>query len=203
MAAPNSHNPAQEDRGGSRLFGLPALPVPSRLGPAGRKGQRLQKRDGVQRAGDHQLGMLPTGGRSSWHQGFRPGYARLCPVLELQDRGGGVHHHPPVQVCGRRPCVASSPHGLVGPVLRHAGLAVRGGKIGGRHGRNPGEHRARPSQVACPAPGRRRSDLGPQTRPRLLQMVGQMAEHGRGDAIRHQVVRPGSRCPYGTACMVP
>ena len=66
-----------------------------------------------------------------------------------------------------------------------------------------GDHRARPSQVACPAPGRRRSDLGPQTRPRLLQMVGQMAEHGRGDAIRHQVVRHGSRCPYGTACMVP
>ena len=56
--------------------------------------------------------------------GFLTCYAGLCPVLELQDRGGGVHHPASLQVCGRGPCVASSPHGLIGPVVRHAGLAV-------------------------------------------------------------------------------
>ena len=48
--------------GGSCIFGLSALSVPGRLGQAGRKGQRLQTRSGVQRIGHHQLGMLPAGG---------------------------------------------------------------------------------------------------------------------------------------------
>ena len=42
------------------------------LSPSGlvQLGQKLHKRSGVQRVGHHQLGMLPTGGRSSWHQGY-------------------------------------------------------------------------------------------------------------------------------------
>ena len=70
------------------------------------------------------------------------------------------------------------------------------------HGRDLGGHSVRPRQVACATQRLGRSVLGPQTRPQLLQMVGEVAEHGRGDAVRHQVVRPRGRRPYYPACMV-
>ena len=70
------------------------------------------------------------------------------------------------------------------------------------HGRDLGGHSVHARQVACATQRRRLSVLGPQTRPHLLQMVVQVAKHGCGDAVRHQVVRPRGRRPYYPACMV-
>ena len=120
----------------------------------------------------------------------------------IPKQGTRVHHPTALPVRGRGPCVASSPHGLLGPVVRHAGVAIGRGGPRSMHGRELGGHSVRPRQMACATQRRGRSVLGPQTRPHLLQMVGEVAEHGRGDAVRHQVVRPRGRRPYYPAYMV-